>query len=93
MKLKRDNWTNEEVIRILENQKMIIDADKLSDQAFKFVKNWNNAINQCVFMFRNFSKPVIKHMAMAYDIDDKKIFFVGPKLPQIKTCNPRQNER
>ena len=76
MNLKRDNWTNDEVIDILYQMQTYDKTGKLSKSA------WNVAIEQCVNQFWDFSRPEDDHSAMAYDTELKQIFMIGPKLPQ-----------
>jgi len=74
--MKRDNWTNEEVIDILEGMKrvnmngLILDTD------------WNIALNQAIGQFWDFKRPINEFAAMAYEPDTKDIVVVGPPLPR-----------
>ena len=74
--LKRDNWTNEEVIYILEGLKMVgrdglpVDTDS------------NISLDQAVGQFCDFKRPADQFAAMAYDTDTKEIVVVGPPLPR-----------
>lgn len=76
MNLKRDNWTNDEVINILWGLQTLDKTGKLSKS------DWNTAIDTCVGQFWDFSKPETDHAAMAYDTESKQIFVIGPPLPQ-----------
>lgn len=74
--MKRDNWTNEEVIDILEGLKatgrdgLLVDTD------------WNNALDCAVGQFWDFKRPGDQYAAMAYNPDTKEIVVVGPPLPR-----------
>ena len=74
--LKRDNWTNEEVLDILEGMKMVgrdglpVDTDS------------NISLDQAVGQFCDFKRPADQFAAMAYDTDTKEIVVVGPPLPR-----------
>jgi len=74
--LKRDNWTNEEVIDILEGMKMI-DKDETPRITY-----WNMALEIAVSQFWDFKRPADQFAAMAYDTDTKEIVVVGPPLPR-----------
>ena len=74
--LKRDNWTNEEVLDILEGMKMI-DKDETPRITY-----WNMALEIAVSQFWDFKRPADQFAAMAYDTDTKDIVVVGPPLPR-----------
>ncbi|MCK9155067.1 MAG: hypothetical protein M0P12_03025 [Paludibacteraceae bacterium] len=76
MNLKRDNWTNDEVIKLLAS--IIIAAPSC-----EFASNWNDAINQCRYLFYDMKvDPEKVAGAKALDTDTGRIVCVGPKLPQ-----------
>ena len=69
--MKRDNWTNEEVIDILEGMKMVgRDTDH------------NMTLEVAISQFWDFKRPVDQYAAMAYDPETKDIVVVGPPLPR-----------
>ena len=74
--MKRDNWTNEEVINILEGMK-VVDKDGLPKEV-----DWNKALDCAISQFWDFKQPVDQFAAMAYDPDTKDIVVVGPPLPR-----------
>ena len=79
--MKRDNWTNEEVIDILEGMKMVV-VDK-TDGLFRDAKSeWNTALDNAISQFWDFKRPVDQYAAMAYEPDTKEIVVVGPPLPR-----------
>ncbi len=74
--MKRDNWTNEEVIGILEGMKMV-GHDDSSRCAY-----WNMSLDHAISQFWDFKRPADQFAAMAYDPDTKEIVVVGPPLPR-----------
>ena len=73
--MKRDHWTNEEVIKILEG--------------FKKTKNqeedlcpWNMALEIAAAQFYDFKREPDQFGAMAYDPSTQEIVVVGPPLPR-----------
>ena len=74
--MKRDNWTNEEVINILEGIKM---TDKDETPRITY---WNMALEIAISQFWDFKRPADQFAAMAYDPDTKEIVVVGPPLPR-----------
>jgi len=81
--LKNNNWTNEEVINILEGCKIVIDdRDRLSEH-LAVLEAHNDGIEQAIIQFCDFDKdPEEYHDAMAYDPIEKRIYVTGAPLPQ-----------
>lgn len=76
MNLKRDNWTNDEVIKLLASR-------MIADPNCEFSSNWNDAINQCRYLFYDMkADPSVGAGAKALDADTGNVVCVGPKLPQ-----------
>lgn len=73
--MKRDNWTNEEVIAILEGMRVVGQDGLPRDTA-------NIALDCAIGQFWDFKRPVDEFTAMAYDPDTKDIVVVGPPLPR-----------
>lgn len=73
--MKRDNWTNEEVIAILEGMKIVGQYGLPRDAA-------NNALEHAISQFWDFKRSADQYAAMAYDPDTKEIVVVGPPLPR-----------
>lgn len=71
--MKRDNWTNDEVIDILKGI-MYSNLPKYGD--------WNRALQVAVTQFYDFKRNPQEFAAMAYDTTTKEIFVVGPPLPR-----------
>jgi hypothetical protein len=74
--MKRDNWTNEEVIDILEGLKQI------GKDGFPKETDWNIALYMAIDQFWDFKRPADQFAAMAYDPETKEIVVVGPPLPR-----------
>jgi len=84
--LKRDLWTNDEVINILEGRKISIkmdDAKNWDDVSYKHAVRHNEAIDQCIYQFWDFkADPEESDSAMAYDPVLGRIFVISPPMPQ-----------
>ena len=71
MELKRDNWTNEEIITLLKDY---IDEDNPFDADF--------TVQNIVHMFEDFKRPKEESGAKAYSVELNQIFHIGPLLPR-----------
>ena len=74
--MKRDNWTNEEVMYILEGLKLIGKDGKDINE------DWNTGLDAAISQFYDFKKDAEEFTAMAYDPETKEIVVVGPELPR-----------
>jgi hypothetical protein len=74
--MKRDNWTNEEVIDILEGMKIVDQngAPKDSDR--------NLMLDLAISLFYDFKRSPDEYTAMAYEPDTKEIVVIGTPLPR-----------
>ena len=73
MRLKRDNWTNDEVIALLKLQMMPYEGFEAE----------NDGIMSCVNRFHDLkAEPATCSSAMALDLDTMLTVCVGCKLPQ-----------
>lgn len=79
LNLKRDNWTNEEIIDILNDIKFVKGKDEERNQE---MEPWNMALDIAITQFWDFLRPTDEFGAMAYDTTTKEIFVVGPPLPR-----------
>lgn len=80
MNMKRDNWTNEEVIDILGSLQLVArDGKELSEEDGG---DWNAALNVAMSQFSEFKRDAREYAAMAYDTEKKEILVVGPPLPR-----------
>jgi len=68
-RIKRNNWTNSEVIQLIEYCIGLSDKHK-------------EARSQLTQMFEEFDAPLTSFSAAAFDFDQKLIVGVGPKLPR-----------
>jgi hypothetical protein len=84
--LKRDNWTNDEVINILEGCMIHIKMDEAknwSKERYEHAVNHNEGIEQCIIQFYDFrADPEESYSAMAYDTEKKQIFVISEPMPQ-----------
>lgn len=81
-RLKRDNWTNEEVVGILEGRKL---TDRSEDRA-----GHDDGVEDCIDVFREFSIPEEEMGAMAYDTATKFLVHVGTVPPEaVIRARPR----
>lgn len=71
--MKRDNWTNEEVIFILEGMRY----SNLPEYG-----DWNKALDMAITQFYDFQRPAEDYAAMAFIPETKEIVVVGPPLPR-----------
>lgn len=81
--LKRDNWTNDEIIDILEGCKICIEDKDKEEEYLSMLKAHNDAIEQAIIRFWDFkADPEESYSAMGYDPLLKQIFVISPPLPQ-----------
>lgn len=73
MELKRDHWTNAEVINFLEGMKYS-HLPKYGD--------WNASLDMAITQFYDFKREPTEFAAMAYDVEKQEIVVVGPPLPR-----------
>jgi hypothetical protein len=78
--LKRDNWTNQEVIDILKGLRLVgRDGKELSEEDGG---DWNAALSVAISQFYDFKRDANEYAAMAYDTETKTISVVGQPLPR-----------
>jgi hypothetical protein len=83
MNLKRDKWTNDEVIKILEGCKIYIGEKKRSEAQLEYLDRHNQGIEQAIIQFCDFkADPEESYSAMAYDTENGQIYVISPPLPQ-----------
>ena len=83
MNLKRTNWTNEEVIDILEGCKIHIGDKQRSEKNLAYLESRNQGIEQAIIQFLDFkADPNESYSAMAYNTNDKQIYVISPPLPR-----------
>lgn len=84
MSLKRDNWTNEEVINII-NGMTLFTFDKVSNKEIEatITCNHNDVVRQIADHFRHhFASPPDSFGALSLDTETGEIFHTGKILPQ-----------
>ena len=69
--LKRDNWTNEEVISFLKDMRLHGENHA-----------YNSSLNEAVMLFQDFMRDDSAHAAKAYETEIKEIVVIGPVLPR-----------
>jgi len=83
--LKRTNWTNDEVISILEGCKIHIEDRHREDKHFYLLEARNQAIEQCIYQFCDFkADPEESFSAMAYETDNGQIYVISEPMPQTE---------
>lgn len=78
MNLKRDNWTNQEVIDIILGLVPVDEDGKESIILSDFVKGLKTA----AMRFGDFKCSADSYNALSFDADTGEIFHTGTKLPQ-----------
>ena len=83
--LKRDNWTNEEVLHLLREMEFYYkgeDLDKPEPELRERSKEYTAAIEDVRDIFESFKAPVDSYSGpMAYDTKSGFRVYVGPPLP------------
>jgi hypothetical protein len=76
--LKRDNWTNEEVIHLLEDMRLY----SLGGEPIEDPYPYNEVLNDAANRFRDFRRSTEEPGALAFDPITKITYHVGPRLPR-----------
>lgn len=79
--LKKDNWTNDEIIKLISGRK--IHDREVSKEQSKFTEDWNFVVDEIVELFRE-----LKSDQFAYDTDKNQIVYTGPTLPRDNYQGP-----
>ena len=83
--LKRTNWTNDEVIKILEGCKIHIEDRHRKGKHFYTLEARNAGIEQAIIQFCDFKEdPEESFSAMAYDTDNGQIYVISEPMPQTE---------
>ncbi len=81
MAIKRDNWTNDEVLSFLEDMEWAVNGH--SGETKEIHSYYTDAINAVRDIFEAFQAPEDSYSGpLAYDTESKLIVYVGPKLPR-----------
>ena len=78
--LKRNNWTNEEVIKILEGSKICLVDGSLPKTGF--ASTYNEGIQHLIHTFEDFMRPAEEMGAMAYEPEEDMIYHIGKVPPR-----------
>jgi hypothetical protein len=80
--LKRDNWTNEEVLHLLNEMEFYYKCDKPEPEKFQRSEEYTQAIEDVREIFEGFKTPEDSYSGpMAYDKKSGFRVYVGPPLP------------
>jgi len=80
--LKRDNWTNEEVLYLLNEMEFYYKCDKPEPEKFQRSEEYTQAIEDVREIFEGFKAPEDSYSGpMAYDKKSGFRVYVGPPLP------------
>ena len=88
MALKRDNWTTEEVIKIIEGRKLYRPNGNLAE----FQDDHNAIVDDVVDAFRGFQTPQEQFGALAYDTETGFIVHIG-EIPEEMKIEMGQRRR
>jgi len=83
--LKRDLWTNDEVIDIIEGHMVPIkmdDAKNWSQERYDVAVDWNTSLQTAASNFYEFKASPDAWVAKAYDTETKQIVVISKPLPQ-----------
>jgi hypothetical protein len=85
MTLKRDFWTNDEVINIIEGLMIPIkmdDAKSWSQKEYDLAVNWNTSLQMAASQFHDFKAKSDAWVAKALDTTTGQIVVISKPLPQ-----------
>ena len=74
--LKRDNWTNDEVIKIIKGCKLVRNKNKGEEES-KLVKDHNFGIDSALSNFYSFQADPKEFGALAYCPEEDMIYHIG----------------
>ena len=85
MTLKRDYWTNDEVIDIIEGLMIPIKMDNAktwSQEEYDSASNWNTSLQMAASQFHDFKAKPDAWVAKALDTTTGQIVVISKPLPQ-----------
>ena len=85
MTLKRDHWTNDEVIDIIEGLMIptkMDDTKTWSQEEHDCASNWNTSLQMAASQFHDFKAYPNAWVAKALDTTTGQIVVIIPPLPQ-----------
>jgi len=83
--LKRDNWTNDEVIDIIEGLMIPMKMDEAknwSQERYDNADNWNTCLQMAASQFYDFKASPDAWVAKALDTTTGQIVVISKPLPQ-----------
>jgi hypothetical protein len=83
--LQRDNWTNDQIIDILEGCKISIKMDDSrgwTQEGYDYAVTWNLGLDQAVAQFWDFKADPNGWVAKALDTETNQIVVISAPLPQ-----------
>ena len=80
--LKRDNWTNEEVLHLLNEMEFYYKVEEPGAERYERDEEYTAAIEDVREIFESFKEPEDSYSGpMAYDTKSGFRVYVGPPLP------------
>lgn len=70
---KRDNWTNEQILKFLDGQKIVRGDGVECD----YCKEHNGVIEDVKAFFYDFTRPIEEFGAMGYCVEEDIIYHIG----------------
>ncbi len=78
MRLKRNNWTNEEIKDIILG---LVPVDSDGNES-SILREYSKGLKEAAYYFEHFSCKPDDYSALSYDTETKIIYHTGRKLPQ-----------
>lgn len=72
-KLKRNNWSNDEIIHMVSQ----MTQNETARYFYKSIESYNAAINDVITLFAELNMPATQWGALAYGLDDKCLVHTG----------------
>ncbi len=81
MNLKRNNWTNKEIINLVKGL-IPLNEDGSEVTEITEIRNYTLGIIQVQCLFEDFERELNDYSAKGVNPETGEIFAIGPKLPQ-----------
>jgi hypothetical protein len=72
-KLKRNNWSNDEIIHLVNDMQV----GETAKNYYASIESYNEALRDVMEMFAEFGQPVTEWGALSYGLEDKCIVHTG----------------
>lgn len=72
-KLKRNNWSNDEIVHLVNDMKV----NETAKNYYTSIESYNAAINDVMSLFLEFEQPVTEWGALSYGLEDKSVVHTG----------------